>query len=184
MDEADTIKHIALEWTRVQPSVNRFVRSFIRSRSDAEDVLQDVALRVLESADRYDRARPFIGWALGIARNAVTNHLRRRYRDKHIFDSEAMDRIANAYEQVDERVDDMKDALEQCVGAVAGRNRSLLQLRYCDGLAIKRVAEQLGISVNSATVALHRLRDSLRTCVTARLKGDSHFAVKSAGSRA
>lgn len=169
MNQTDTIKQVAIKWTRIQPSIGRFIRSFVRNRSDAEDVIQEVALNVLESADNYDPKRPFSGWAFTIARRTVTNHLRRRYRDQHLFGSESFEHLATAHQNLNDRKDEMVDALEQCIANVSGRNRKILHLRYREGLAIKKIGERLSMSANAVTVALHRLRDTLRSCVSNKL---------------
>ncbi len=48
MDDSTAIKQLTLEWTKAQPSVERFIRSFVRSRADADDVLQEVALTIVD----------------------------------------------------------------------------------------------------------------------------------------
>ncbi|MCH1507807.1 MAG: hypothetical protein L7T84_01255 [Akkermansiaceae bacterium] len=48
MDDTESFKALTVEWTRAQPAVARFVRSFVRNRADAEDVLQEVALAIVD----------------------------------------------------------------------------------------------------------------------------------------
>ena len=63
-------------WTLAQPSVSAFVSSVVRDFRDRDDVLQDIAVAVIESIDLYDTERPFVAWAIGVARKgALKNHL-------------------------------------------------------------------------------------------------------------
>ncbi len=56
-----------------------FIRRIVRHHGDAEDVLQDVLLRVWDNADRYDpRLGPPIGWLVRIARNRAIDQRRAR----------------------------------------------------------------------------------------------------------
>ncbi|MFN9076210.1 MAG: sigma factor, partial [bacterium] len=60
-------------WTQAQPAVSAFVHALVGDRAARDEVLQEVALAILESFDRYDASRPFLPWALAIARNEVAN---------------------------------------------------------------------------------------------------------------
>src|SRR3954447_11640897 len=95
MDERT--REVARLWTLAQPTVSAFVASMVREIRDRDDVLQDVAVAVLDSFDSYDPSRPFVAWALGIARNQALLHLRRKGRDRLVFDAEALDRIERAF---------------------------------------------------------------------------------------
>ena len=63
-------------WTLAQPAVSAFITSVVRDFKDRDDVLQDVAVAVIESFDRYDPQRPFTAWAIGVARNQVGLYLK------------------------------------------------------------------------------------------------------------
>jgi hypothetical protein len=51
MQDSNRIQRMAIEWTRAQPSVGRSIRSFVRDRAQAEDLLQEVALVIV---DRFE----------------------------------------------------------------------------------------------------------------------------------
>ncbi len=170
MQDSDTIRRMTIEWTRAQPSVSRFIRSFVRDRAQAEDLLQDVALVIVDRFETYQPERPFIGWALGIARRVVLSHLRAAYRDRRIEFSEAVERVADAFERLEPQAEAMKDSLAQCIGKVRGRGRKALRLRYTEGMELKRIANQLGMTAGNVGVLLHRIRVSLRKCVERRLR--------------
>ncbi|MBI9019417.1 MAG: sigma-70 family RNA polymerase sigma factor [Phycisphaerae bacterium] len=163
------IKQMTIDWTRTVPSVERFVRSFIRESAEAEDVLQEVALVIVDRYSSYDSKKPFIGWALGIARRVVWAHLRKKYRDRDLMLTDAIDQVSNAFERLDPHVQDMKDALAHCVEKVSGEGRKVLLLRYEKGLELKQIASQLGKSANFVGVLLYRVRSALRECIDRRM---------------
>lgn len=47
-------------WTLAQPAVSAFVTSVVRDFRDRDDVLQDVAVAVVDSFDSYDPQKPFV----------------------------------------------------------------------------------------------------------------------------
>lgn len=169
MTHNQNIKRMTVDWTRAEPSIGRFVRSFIRDSAEAEDVLQEVAVVIVDRYCSYDSTQPFIGWALGIARRVVWTHVRNKYRDRDMKLNDAINHVSRAFERLDPHVQDMKDALAHCVEKVGGEGRRVLLLRYEEGLELKQIAEHLGKSANNIGVLLYRVRSALRECIDRRL---------------
>ena len=174
MQDSEAIQRMTIEWTRAQPSVGRFIRSFVRDRAQAEDLLQEVALIIVDRFETYEPDRPFIGWALGIARRVVQTHLRKVYRDRQVEFSDAVDQAASAFQRLEPQAEVMKEALDHCVRKVHGRSRQALLLRYTEGLELKQIAEHLEMTARNVGVLLHRVRTSLRECVQRRLRLEGH----------
>jgi RNA polymerase sigma-70 factor (ECF subfamily) len=172
MTDNQHIKRMTADWTRAEPSVGRFVRSFIRDSTEAEDVLQEVALVIVDRYSSYDSTQPFIGWALGIARRFVWTHLRKKYRDRDLIRKDAIDQVSAAFERLHPHTQDMKDALAHCVKKVGGEDRRVLLLRYEEGLELKQIAERMGKSANNISVLLYRVRSALRECIYRRLSAE------------
>jgi RNA polymerase sigma-70 factor (ECF subfamily) len=172
MDDSEGIKLLTLEWTRAQPAVGRFIRSFVRDSSDAEDVLQGVALNIVDRFDKYDRSRPFIGWALGVAKNLIKAHFRKQLkRPATAHEDTAVDRVADAFEVLQPELEDMKEALAECIQAVPSAKRQMLAWQYEDDLQPADIAQRVGKSANHVAVLLHRLRAGLRQCVERKMSG-------------
>ncbi len=172
MTSSDSVQRMTIEWTRAQPSVGRFVNSFLRDRTEAADVLQEIALIIVEKFEQWDPERPFIGWALGIARRVVLVHLREKYRDRRVEFSDAIDQVALSFERLEPQAELVKDSLADCLGQVRGQSRQVLSLRYTDGLELKQIADQLGMTASNVGVMLHRVRAALRKCVDQKLKAE------------
>ena len=69
----------ALIVRRWQPVLSRYLRRLLgQSAEAAEDVLQDVFIKVYVNLNDYDRARPFGPWIYRIARNEALSFLRKR----------------------------------------------------------------------------------------------------------
>ena len=158
-------RDVARLWTLAQPAVSAFVASMVRDFKDRDDVLQDVAVAVFDSFLQYDAARPFNAWAIGVARNQVLLYLRRKGRDRLVFDPQVVDRLEEAFAAV--RADEIRrlDYLEDCIRGLEGRAVELFQLRYRDDLKPGAIASRVGMSANSVAKALQRMREVLRDCV-------------------
>lgn len=152
-------------WTLAQPTVSAFVTSMVRDFRDRDDVLQETAVAVIESFDRYDSSRPFIGWALGIARNQVGLYLRRRGREVAVFDTEAVEQLALAFESESQNDLSHLDYVRECMTLLEGRARRICELRYRDDRKPASIAKAVGMSANSVAKALQRIREQLRICI-------------------
>lgn len=167
--------HATRLWTLAQPVVSAFVTSVVRDFTARDDVLQEVAVAVMESFDRYDPNRPFTAWALGIAQNQVRLFLRHRQRERLVFDDELITNLASAFEATTpERLRPL-DFLSHCLGGLPSRARELCALRYAQDLKPATIAESVGMTANSVAKALQRIRDQLRECIEqkAALEGRS-----------
>jgi RNA polymerase sigma-70 factor (ECF subfamily) len=154
-------------WTLAQPAVSAFITSVVRDFRDRDDVLQDVAVAVMESFGRWDPERPFVAWAIGVARNQVGLYLRRRRREQHMyeFDPETINALQVAFSSGAEIGEPQMDFLHECLKSLEGRARTMCELRYQQDLKPAAIAEIIGMTANSVAKSLQRIREQLRECI-------------------
>ena len=87
-------------WTAAQPAVSGYVRSLVRNRSMADEVLQETSLVLFRRFDEYDEQRPFVAWALGVARFQVLSLNRDAARSRVAFDTELLVRLCRNLREV------------------------------------------------------------------------------------
>lgn len=161
----ETTRQATRQWTLAQPAVSAFISSIVRDFRDRDDVLQNVAVAVVESFHAYDSTSPFIPWAIGIARRQVGLYLRRRGRDQLVFDDDAVACLAVAFHEEAQDRSAAFDFLQDCLGALDGRDKKLIGLRYRDDMKPAAIASQTDMTPNSVAKALQRVRDQLRKCI-------------------
>lgn len=152
-------------WALAQPAVSAYITSVVRDFSARDDILQEVAVAVLDAFDGYDDTRPFTPWAIGIARNQIGLYLRRLRRDRVTFDTDAMAGVAAAFERIPPEEVRRLDHLRECLGRLAPRARHLCELRYGRDMKPAAIAAALATSANAVSKALQRVRDELRACI-------------------
>ncbi len=145
--------------------VSGFIVSVVRDFAARDDVLQETAIAVMESFDRYDSQRPFLAWALGIAQNQVRLYLRRQHRDRLVFDDGLIDDLCLTFAETSAEQLRPLDFLKDCLGELQGRASELCKLRYGRDLKPAAIAESVGMTANSVAKALQRVRDQLRDCI-------------------
>ena len=134
-----------------------------------DDLLQEVSSVLWEKFDRYDGDRPFRPWALGVARLEVLKWRQGLARNREVLSSEAVEALMDTAAEHAGEMDDRLGHLRDCVKAVSGTTRRMLQLRYWKVLAVGQIAEQLGKTAAAIEMALVRARRGLRKCVEKKL---------------
>jgi RNA polymerase sigma-70 factor, ECF subfamily len=169
-------------YRRLHPQIFGFVARRVADSADAEDLVAKVFHRVLEHLHRFDPARASVrGWALGIARNAVIDHLRTR-REHAPFDEIAellvlgpAPQLAREAGETDERM----VVLRGLVAELPAVTREMIGMHFADGLGYREIAEACGVSEAAVKQrmarALRELRE--RAAAIALQKGTTAHAI-------
>jgi RNA polymerase sigma-70 factor (ECF subfamily) len=142
--------------------------SIVRERAAAEDVAQEVFVKLWQALPRYDGRAQLSTWIYAITRNAAISALRQRRPHASLEDAavlaEAESRVAQPpREEADDR------ALWQAVAGLPERERRCITLYYQDERSVEEVAEMLGLPANTVKTHLHRARARLATALGADL---------------
>jgi RNA polymerase sigma factor (sigma-70 family) len=161
--------------SRYRPRLLAFCCHMLRSREDAEDVLQEVfvsALRAILADEREINTRP---WLYRIARNRSLNHLRR-------VTPAGVDSMDIYYADQGQSPADKvlrREALRQLIadiGQLAETQRTALLLREIDALSYEQIAEAMDTTVSGVKSLLVRARISLAEAAEARRFGCDEVA--------
>jgi RNA polymerase sigma-70 factor, ECF subfamily len=168
--DADRMRRIARLWTQAQPAVSALIGSTVIDFHDAEDLLGQVAETVVTKADEYDASRPFIPWAMGIARYRILQYFERRRADRHVgFDDETLRLLAESHSELAEGAPARLAALRQCLGQLQGKSKRVLEMRYLHDHGASWIAEKMGMTQGAVWTLLHRARKALADCIDRRL---------------
>lgn len=155
-----------------QPVINLMFR-MVHDLEEAEDLAQNVFLRVFQSAQRYEVNAKFSTWLFTIARNSCFNELRRRSRHP----TESMDTLPNddseqpvrQYEDV--KADSPPDAflheeleqkIQEALDELPEKQRLGILLCRQDELSYEEIAKVLECSVSATKSLIHRGRETLK----------------------
>lgn len=167
MDEHEEFLKLFLQH---QADLRAFIRSILRHRPSCEDVLQETALILWREFARYDRSRSFGAWARGIAANKILQRLSQDNRGGISLPEEAIPAILAAYDRTEEAHEPRRAALENCLQELPEKSRSLLNLRYQQGLSLNEAANRVCSTMDAVHKALSRIRAKLRDCIERRLR--------------
>jgi len=149
-------------YTLYFPRVYRYILARTGNTYDAEDLAEEVFMRVLEAIERFQwREAPFSAWLFRIAHNAIANshRARRRRRTQPIADARQQAAPGADPASVVARADQQRE-IRAALARIPAERRHAILLRFVDGLSAREIGAVLDRSDGAARVLLHRaLRD-------------------------
>lgn len=149
---------------------NRRVRDYIRMMVGDADVAADIAqetfikaVRVIDEG-RYTDSGKFQSWIMRIAHNKALDYFRAQKNNNSVSESSAGYNVLGTMKYADKSVEDsmISDQISADIRALVDllpdEQREVVMLRYYSDLSFKEIAEQTGVSINTA---LGRMRYAL-----------------------
>lgn len=168
MDEARNTQFTML-WAHAEPSLFAFISAGVGNYADAEDVLQRVAVAAVRKFRDYDECKPFVAWAIGIAKFEILGYLRGKSTDRHRFVADSLEHVVRGFEAIASELEERRDALADCLKRVQTQWQVVLEKRYSEGMSVAAIAEQMKLTEDNVSVMLHRARAALRKCIDGKL---------------
>jgi RNA polymerase sigma-70 factor (ECF subfamily) len=151
-------------WREFHEALLGFVRRRVRSREAAEDILQDVMLRIHRNVAEVERAEAVGAWVHAIARNAITDHYRSASVRREVASGSEVDPEAASESEADTQ--DVRGELAACVSPLLKQLspsfREALTMTEIEGLTQAKAAERLGISLSGMKSRVQRGRRQLK----------------------
>lgn len=154
---------------RHQQLVIGTVAKMLGNASDAEDIAQQVFIRLWKSAPRYKPKAKFTTFLLTITRNLIFNESRRKSRKKEYsinereddFHLQTSDPHSNS---PDERIlqQELRQAVDDAIAKLPEKQRLAVVLRRYEDMPYDEISSILGLSVSAVKSQLFRARQALR----------------------
>ena len=165
---------------RYQTSLLNFINRTIGDRERAEDLVQEVFIRVFRHLHRFDQTKKFSTWIYTIASNLAKNELRNRSRNplvlfQTIKKNWEADHRPLQFEDTTARPDDLyrkrflKDAVEQCVALLPEHHREVFVLRELEGKSYQESSEITGCNLGTVKSRLNRARNNFAQIIAPML---------------
>ena len=168
----DTI--VQTYWRKVFNVAYRFVGTY----EEAEDLTQEIFLKVFRSLSTFDRRANFQTWLISVSRNYCIDRYRSGRRDREVFarevDASTVQAEApglNAYARVE--LQDRVALLREALRALSPPLRTAVLLRDIHELSYQEIADQLGVAEGTVKSRINRGRAELARQIEALRQGKS-----------
>jgi RNA polymerase sigma-70 factor (ECF subfamily) len=135
--------------------------SILRDRESAEDVTQEVFIKVWRALPGYDGRASISTWIYTITRNASVSALRARHPQSSLSDPEVMEAAEANYPGPATDVLAERAAILKIVDRLPTKQRQVVMLFYMKEQSHEEVATMLAIPVGTVKTLLHRARAQL-----------------------
>ena len=152
---------------RHQNAIYGYLRARLLQHSDAEDLTQEVFLRFYLARARFDNTQAIRPWLLGIARNLLKEHLRKRKGSKQTAWTELCLELEERTPPGQDKGDDdgVGEHLPQCLDGLGQSARQAIDLHYADNVRLAEIGHKLRRSEGAVKLLVFRARQALKRCL-------------------
>src|SRR5438270_7085964 len=166
---------------RYQTRLLNFIYRTIGDREKAEDLVQEVFIRVYRHLHRFDRSKKFSTWIYTIASNLAKNELRNRSRNPLVFFQTIRknwqdDDRPLQFEDTNSRPDDLyrrrhlRSLVEASVARLPEHHRQVFILRELEGKSYEEIAEITNCNLGTVKSRLNRARNAFAQIIEPGLR--------------
>ncbi len=158
-------------WRELRSRLFRFVRSRVHHDHDAEDIVHDALVKGLTKLDQIRDVESLTPWFFQITMNAIRDHHR-----KHKIEVTSDHEIDIADEPTSTEVRDIADCVASMVHQLDEPYRTAIIRSELEGVPMRVIADELGVSVSGIKSRVQRGRVKLRELVSSccTLEADEH----------
>jgi len=149
-----TLEHI---WHEFAEKLGQFIRARVSDPATAEDILQDVFVKIQKRLGQLQDPAKLQSWIYLIARNAVIDHYRSRKETVEVPET-----LMDEREPESAELNDLKAAFRRMIYGLPEPYREAVVLTELEGLTQKELANRLGISLSGAKSRVQRGRQQLK----------------------
>lgn len=142
----------------------KFVWGYVNSEAVAEELVQEVFLRIWKNREELDSDKPLSAYLFRTARNISIDYLRHSKVEESWAEEKKKLHNPTQRPTVDERLNDkmLLDEVKKAIQALPERRREVFMLSRYEGMSYKQIAQVLDISVSTVETHIRRSLRSLR----------------------
>ena len=144
-------------WHEFAVKLSQFIRARVADPATAEDILQDVFVKIQARLDTLENPAKLPGWLYLITRNAIIDHYRTRKETTEVPDS-----LPAEPPEEDTAMVGLNAVFRRMIHRLPKPYRDALVLTEFEGLTQKELAERLDISLSGAKSRVQRAREQLK----------------------
>ena len=150
-------------WVELKANLRRFISRRDRNEADADDILQDVFVKIHSNIGRLKDTTKLHAWIYRITRNAIADYYRSRKPELSLEESPgAFDLAKGEVPEAETEREEMMACLNPMVQRLPDDYRNAFELADVKGIRQTAVAERLSISVSGAKSRVQRARVKMK----------------------
>ena len=154
---------------RHKRSIFTAIYLLVKNRALAEDIFQETFIKIINTLrlGNYNEEGKFGPWAVRIGRNLAIDYIRKQKRNLVITDSDGNDVLSYIQIAEESREDKLiqyqtEQNIKELVKRLPEEQRQVLIMRHWGDLSFKEIADQTGVSINTALGRMRYALNNLR----------------------
>ena len=143
----------------------RLAYSIVREQAEAEDILQDVLLKLWSKRDEWNYIENLEAYCFRVTKNTALDRLTSMtIRKTGVIDPEKENLffVENHSPHSEMERKEQRSAIEQGIESLSENQRLVFSLREIEGMSYREIAEALAISEDLVKISLHRARQKMK----------------------
>ena len=149
-------------WSELGTRLRRFIGGRVNDPHAADDLTQDVLLKVQTQLDKLPEEDKLPAWVFAVARNAVVDHYRARATRNHADLTGLEPDAATGFDEQKAVIDALSPCVDRMVQLLPEPYREAMRMADIEGLSQQAVADRLALSLSGAKSRVKRARQQLR----------------------
>jgi len=133
--------------TTYRSRIYGFLYKYVKIPTEAEDLTQDVMVRILENKDKFDKVRDLDSYVLTIAHHIIMDHFKKLHRDK-TYKEKVWETIQRSERTVLPTLyrKEFLENIEEAMLHLPDRQRTVFRMSRFEGMSLEEISKKLDIS--------------------------------------
>lgn len=168
--ETPTPEMLESVWREFSGELRQFIGRRVSRPQDADDILQLVALRMVQSSDELRDRQTLLGWLFAVTRNAITDYYRAAVHRREVMTDDVPERPVadfSADEDTQRALTSLAACIRPLLRLLPADQAAAVELVDLTGVSQVEAARTAGLSVSGMKSRVQRGRRALRDALTA-----------------
>jgi RNA polymerase sigma factor (sigma-70 family) len=147
----------------VKNKLYRFALKFMRDKQEAEDIVQDVLIKVWKHHDHFAELQNFEAWCMKLVRNQSLDRLKSVHYKTSLLkinpETESENKTPYQYMELVDRM----QTVHQLIDSLPEKQKEVIHLRDVEGFSYQQISNIMSIDLNLVKVYLFRARNTIKT---------------------
>ncbi|MDR3061402.1 MAG: sigma-70 family RNA polymerase sigma factor [Dysgonamonadaceae bacterium] len=158
-----------------QGMVYNVILRLVNNKEDAEDIMQEVFVKVFKSLSGFKEESEFSTWLYRIAYNTTLSELRKKKMVLYSFEnnfSNPENEDIDIHDDIDDvSTEEQIQYLEQAIKMLNSDEALIITLFYLDDQSIEQISKVTNLTIANVKVKLHRIRKKLAIEINKLIEG-------------
>jgi RNA polymerase sigma-70 factor, ECF subfamily len=153
-------KKLLETWKNLNEKLLLCIKKRIKNKEDAEDILQDIYIKLHKNINNLNDNKKIISWVDRITQNTINDYYKKNYRIKNINFEEYYENLTQ--DEKNNLNDEVLISIKKIISELPKNSKEIIELYEFKNLSHKEISKQLEIKENTSKSRLKRAKEKLK----------------------